>query len=54
MEVDLDILVPYIDWTPFLELLNCSKYPAILTDVVVGEQAKSLSLKMRRKCWLLF
>jgi cobalamin-dependent methionine synthase I len=20
MEVDLDILVPYIDWTPFLEL----------------------------------
>jgi 5-methyltetrahydrofolate--homocysteine methyltransferase len=20
MEVDLDVLVPYIDWTPFLEL----------------------------------
>jgi 5-methyltetrahydrofolate--homocysteine methyltransferase len=25
MEVDLDILVPYIDWTPFLELGNCSE-----------------------------
>jgi 5-methyltetrahydrofolate--homocysteine methyltransferase len=24
MEVDL-ILVPYIDWTPFLELGNCSE-----------------------------
>jgi 5-methyltetrahydrofolate--homocysteine methyltransferase len=40
MEVDLDILVPYIDWTPFLELAIVRKYPAILTDEVVGEQAK--------------
>jgi 5-methyltetrahydrofolate--homocysteine methyltransferase len=27
MEVDLDILVPYIDWTPFLELAIVWKYP---------------------------
>jgi 5-methyltetrahydrofolate--homocysteine methyltransferase len=35
-------LVPYIDWTPFLELQLFGKYPAILTDEVVGEQAKSV------------
>jgi 5-methyltetrahydrofolate--homocysteine methyltransferase len=35
-------LVPYIDWTPFLELAIVGKYPAILTDEVVGEQAKSV------------
>ena len=40
VEVDLETLVPYIDWTPFSELGNYSgKYPAILTDEVVGEQA---------------
>ncbi|TGD57399.1 methionine synthase [Flavobacterium humi] len=41
--VELEELVPYIDWTPFFgswELYG--KYPAILTDEVVGEQATAL------------
>lgn len=41
--VELEELVPYIDWTPFFgswELYG--KYPAILTDNVVGEQATIL------------
>jgi 5-methyltetrahydrofolate--homocysteine methyltransferase len=43
IEVDLDILVPYIDWTPFFRTWQLfGKYPAILTDEVVGEQAKSV------------
>ena len=43
IEVDLDILVPYIDWTPFFRTWELfGKYPAILTDVVVGEQATSV------------
>ncbi|GEM54559.1 methionine synthase [Flavobacterium branchiophilum] len=36
-------LVPYIDWTPFFNSWELyGKYPAILTDEVVGEQATSL------------
>jgi 5-methyltetrahydrofolate--homocysteine methyltransferase len=43
IEVDLDILVPYIDWTPFFRTWQLfGKYPAILRDEVVGEQAKSV------------
>jgi 5-methyltetrahydrofolate--homocysteine methyltransferase len=43
MEVDLDVLVPYIDWTPFFRTWELfGKYPAILTDEVVGEQATSV------------
>ncbi|MFM2265200.1 MAG: Methionine synthase [Bacteroidota bacterium] len=43
VEVELDQLVEFIDWTPFFgswELYG--KYPAILTDEVVGEQASVL------------
>jgi len=40
IEVDLEVLVPYIDWTPFFRTWELfGKYPAILTDEVVGEQA---------------
>jgi 5-methyltetrahydrofolate--homocysteine methyltransferase len=43
IEVDLDVLVPYIDWTPFFRTWELfGKYPAILTDEVVGEQASSV------------
>lgn len=43
VEVALNQLVEFIDWTPFFgswELYG--KYPAILTDEVVGEQASAL------------
>lgn len=40
IEIDLDVLVPYIDWTPFFRTWELfGKYPAILSDAVVGEQA---------------
>ncbi|PWA06437.1 methionine synthase [Flavobacterium psychrotolerans] len=43
IEVDLDVLVPYIDWTPFFRTWELfGKYPVILTDAVVGEQATSV------------
>lgn len=43
IEVDLEVLVPYIDWTPFFRTWELfGKYPAILTDPVVGEQATSV------------
>lgn len=43
IEVDLDELVPYIDWTPFFRTWELfGKFPAILTDEVVGEQATSV------------
>ncbi len=43
IEVDLDVLVPYIDWTPFFRTWELfGNYPAILTDEVVGEQATSV------------
>jgi 5-methyltetrahydrofolate--homocysteine methyltransferase len=40
---NLSELVDYIDWTPFFQTWDLhGKYPAILTDEVVGEQAKVL------------
>lgn len=43
IEVKLEELVPYIDWTPFFNSWQLfGKYPAILTDNVVGEQATIL------------
>lgn len=43
IEVKLDELVDYIDWTPFFRTWDLhGKYPAILTDEVVGEQATVL------------
>ena len=43
IEIELDVLVPYIDWTPFFQTWELyGKYPAILTDEVVGEQATSV------------
>jgi len=38
--IDLAELVPFIDWTPFFQTWDLAgKYPAILTDEVVGEEA---------------
>ncbi len=43
IEVNPEVLVPYIDWTPFFRTWELfGKYPAILTDKVVGEEASSL------------
>jgi 5-methyltetrahydrofolate--homocysteine methyltransferase len=43
IEADLETLIPYIDWTPFFRTWELfGKYPAILTDEVVGEQAQSV------------
>ncbi len=43
IEVDLRELVDFIDWTPFFQSWELfGKYPAILTDEVVGEQATAV------------
>ncbi|MFN3753220.1 methionine synthase [Flavobacterium sp.] len=43
IEVELSELVGFIDWTPFFQSWELfGKYPAILTDEVVGEQATAL------------
>ncbi|MFM1810568.1 MAG: Methionine synthase [Bacteroidota bacterium] len=43
VDVAIADLVDYIDWTPFFNSWELyGKYPAILTDEVVGEQAASL------------
>ena len=43
VEVELSELVDFIDWTPFFSSWELyGKYPAILTDEVVGEQATAL------------
>jgi len=41
--LNLELLLPFIDWTPFFRSWDLhGKYPNILQDVVVGEQAKVL------------
>ncbi|MEP7706316.1 methionine synthase [Paraglaciecola sp. 25GB23A] len=43
VSVGLDVLRPYIDWTPFfLTWSLAGKYPRILQDEVVGKEAQSL------------
>ena len=43
IEVNLSELVDFIDWTPFFQSWELfGKYPAILTDDIVGEQATSV------------
>ncbi len=43
LEVSLDILVPYIDWTPFFQTWELhGKFPAILSDKIVGAEATNL------------
>ncbi|MCQ8849561.1 methionine synthase [Alteromonas stellipolaris] len=43
VDVDISTLRPYIDWTPFfLTWSLAGKYPRILEDEVVGEEARSL------------
>ncbi|RAU48069.1 MULTISPECIES: methionine synthase [unclassified Pseudomonas] len=42
-DIDLNVLVDYIDWTPFFISWDLAgKYPRILTDEVVGEAATVL------------
>jgi 5-methyltetrahydrofolate--homocysteine methyltransferase len=42
-DIPLELLVPYFDWTPFFQSWELSgRYPAILTDEIVGEQASQL------------
>ena len=42
-DFDLNLLLNYIDWTPFFRSWELhGKYPNILTDEVVGEQASEL------------
>ena len=43
IDQELSALVDYIDWTPFFRSWDLhGKYPAILTDDIVGEQATQL------------
>lgn len=43
ISVDLNELIPYIDWTPFFRSWQLfGKYPNILNDDIVGEQATIL------------
>ena len=43
IEVELSELVDFIDWTPFFQSWELyGKYPAILTDEIIGEQATHL------------
>lgn len=49
IDVELSELVSYIDWTPFFQSWELyGKYPAILTDEVVGEQASNLFLDAKK------
>ena len=42
-DMDLEKLVPFIDWTPFFRSWELhGKYPDILTDKVVGDQARDV------------
>ncbi|MFN5620663.1 MAG: methionine synthase [Flavobacteriales bacterium] len=42
-DIDLNLLVPYIDWMPFFQSWELAgRFPQILDDEIVGEQASQL------------
>jgi 5-methyltetrahydrofolate--homocysteine methyltransferase len=42
-DVDLETIIPYIDWTPFFIAWELKgRYPTIFNDAVLGKQAKDL------------
>ncbi len=50
IEVELSELVDFIDWTPFFQSWELyGKFPAILTDEIVGEQATHLFEDAQKK-----
>jgi 5-methyltetrahydrofolate--homocysteine methyltransferase len=52
--VNVSDLVPYIDWTPFFQTWQLAgKYPAILKDIVVGEEASRLLIDAKAMLHLL-
>ena len=43
LDIAIDTLIPYIDWTPFFTTWELhGKYPAIFEDALIGEEAKKL------------
>ena len=49
IEVEISELLPFIDWTPFFRTWELhGKYPAILTDEIVGTEATSLFADARK------
>lgn len=60
IDLQLDVLVEYIDWTPFFQTWDLAgKYPDILTDNVVGQEAvklfdnaKTMLAQIVKKKWL--
>ena len=49
MPIELETLIPYIDWSPFFMTWELAgKYPGILEDPVVGEAARDLFEDARR------
>ena len=43
LDIAIDTLIPYIDWTPFFTTWELhGKYPMIFEDAVIGEEAKKL------------
>ncbi len=54
IEVALSELVDFIDWTPFFNSWQLfGKYPAILTDEIVGEQATNLFIDAQKMLQLI-
>ncbi|MFK8030187.1 MAG: methionine synthase [Gammaproteobacteria bacterium] len=48
-DIPLEALVPYIDWMPFFNAWEFhGKYPAVLTDSVIGEAASALFADAQR------
>lgn len=46
--ISLDTLIPFIDWTPFFQTWSLAgKFPRILEDKIVGEEATSLYIDAR-------
>jgi len=51
-DVELDDIIPYIDWSPFFSAWELAgKYPKILADKLVGEVARKTFAEGRR-CWI--
>jgi 5-methyltetrahydrofolate--homocysteine methyltransferase len=53
-DLDLKLLVPYIDWTPFFQTWELAgRFPEILNDEIVGIEAQKLYEDAEKMLWQL-
>ena len=49
LNIPLEDIIPYIDWTPFFQTWELhGRFPKLLDDVVVGQEARKRMMMLKK------